>query len=213
MWIKICGIKNVEAALACAEAGADAVGFVFAPGRRQIKVEEVAALIETLPSTIKKVGVFVDALSEEVVSLQRQLGLDLLQFHGRESPQYCRRFAGRAIKAFRISGPADLRMVQKYRGTIRACLLDSSRPGRAGGTGESWNWEIFNEDIRRRMAHIMVIAAGGLNPVNVTDALSILKPDGIDASSGLEREGHKDPELIRKFIERVRRWENEQAIG
>lgn len=208
MWIKICGLTTPEAVLACAEGGADAVGFVFAPSRRRITVAATGRLARLLPRRLEKVGVFVDAPWREVAEIQQRLGLDLLQFHGAESPDYCCRFPARAIKAFRIASPGDLQAVEAYRGKIRACLLDSYLPGAAGGTGKAWDWALLNPEQRAGLSGMRVIAAGGLTSRNVIAALQALKLDGVDTSSGVESGGQKDPLLIKQFIETVRRWEH-----
>lgn len=210
MWIKICGITTPEAALACADAGADAVGFVFAGSKRRIAVAAAKRIAELLSRELAKVGVFVDAPRREVFEIQRYLGLDLLQFHGAESPQYCSRFSGKVIKAFRIASTRDLQAVEAYRGKIWACILDSHLPGAAGGTGKPWDWALFKSEQCVDFSGIRVIAAGGLTPQNVVTALQVIKPDGVDTSSGVESGGQKDLFLIKRFIETVRRWEKSE---
>jgi phosphoribosylanthranilate isomerase len=209
MWIKICGITTVEDALACAEAGADAIGFVFAASKRRISIEAAADIIAAIPPVFEKVGVFVDEPWQKVAAIEQRLGLDLLQFHGIESPAYCSRFPGKAIKAFRLNSARDLQIVESYQGKIRACLFDSFKSGQIGGTGRSWDWRLVNSKHRLSFWGIQVIVAGGLTPENVVTALQELKPDGIDTSSGVEREGRKDPGLIKKFVKTARRWEYE----
>jgi len=223
VWIKICGLTNLDAALACAEEGADAVGFVFAESRRKISVEKAKQIIRAMPGELQKVGVFVDASLEKVEAIQRYLELDLVQLHGHESPQYCFQLPVKVIKAFQIAKPGDLNAVNDYDGAIRACLLDSKIPGANGGTGQSWNWKTFNPAFLKTAAEsscfindqqidqkMKVIVAGGLNPYNVTSAIQAIKPDGIDVSSGVEMQGSKDRKLIRQFIETVRRWEQSE---
>lgn len=208
MWIKICGITTFEAAMACAAAGADAVGFVFTESKRKIPVEVARWIIELLPRELKKVGVFVDAPEREVSEIQGYLGLDLLQFHGTESPLYCSRFPGKAIKAFRISSAKDLQAIGDYRGKICSCLLDSYIAGESGGTGRAWDWNCLKGNQNALLPGVPVILAGGLHEHNVAAALRALKPQGIDVSSGVERGGRKDLELIRQFINTVRRCEH-----
>lgn len=210
VWIKICGLTTLDAALACADAGADAVGFVFAGSKRRIAADAAKRIAGALPGELKKVGVFVDAPRREVVEIQRYLGLDLLQFHGTESPQYCSQFPVKVIKAFKIASPRDLQAADAYRGKIWACLLDSYLPGKAGGTGKPWDWALFKADQYADFSGFRVIAAGGLTPQNVVTALQALKPDGVDTSSGVETGGQKDLFLIKQFIETVRRWEKSE---
>lgn len=210
MWIKICGITSVEAAQCCVEAGADALGFVFAESRRKITVKAAGSIIKTLPSGVQKVGVFVDLPQSEVAGIADSLELDLLQFHGKESPGYCRDFPGRAVKSFRVAGPADLEIIKDYRGSIRACLLDTFQQGQAGGTGRTWDWSMLDGNNDQNILGIPLIVAGGLSGHNVRAALDKVKPYGVDTSSGVEINGHKDCSLIRDFINEVRRWEDEQ---
>ena len=211
MWIKICGIQTVEAAVCCAEAGADAVGFVFAESRRKVSVDRAAEIIRVLPPGIDKVGVFVNRYYSEVAGIDDTLGLDLLQFHGNESPQYCNRFPGRALKSFRVASTADLMDVKKYRGSVKACLLDSFEAGQTGGTGKAWNWAMFSNMVNQELAGYSLIVAGGLTAQNLTVALQHISPYGVDISSGVERAGQKDCDLIREFIKTVRRCENDQS--
>ncbi len=211
MWIKICGITTVESALACVEAGADAIGFVFATGKRKISVEAAGRIITSLPTGLEKVGVFVDKPQEEVAEIEKSIGLDLLQFHGQESPYYCSLFPGKAIKSFRVSSARDFQSIEAYRGTIRACLLDSFRYGQAGGTGKTWNWELFSPAGTLGLSGIPYILAGGITAQNVSSALQNIKPYGVDTSSGVESGGQKDRTLIREFVRTVRRWENEKS--
>ncbi len=210
MWVKICGILTIEAALCSIDAGADAIGFVFAESRRKIAVEAANKIIRDLPGGIEKVGVFVDSPHHEVAAIAGNLGLDLLQFHGRESPEYCRLFPGKAIKSFALAGPADLDAIAPYNGSISACLLDTFQLGQNGGTGTPWNWSLMSNRIEQSLAGMPFIAAGGLNARNVAEAIQILKPYGIDTSSGVEKEGGKNCHLIREFIKEARRWENGQ---
>ena len=211
MWIKICGIKSVGAALCCAEAGADAVGFVFAESRRQVSARQAAEIIKAIPPVIEKVGVFVDQSYSDIAAIDDFLNLDLLQFHGTESPQFCEMFSNRVIKSFRIAISADLDDVKSYRGRVKACLLDSYEAGQAGGTGKVWNWSMLSNQVKKQLSDFNLILAGGLSAENVRSALQQFNPYGVDVSSGVETAGQKDFDLIRNFIHTVRRWENEQS--
>ncbi len=213
MWVKICGIQTVETAVCCAEAGADAVGFVFAESRRKISVEKAAEIIRILPPGIDKVGVFVNNSYSDVAAIDDYLDLDLLQFHGDESPQYCRIFPGRTLKSFRLTNPADLKEVKRYRGSVKACLLDSFEVGQLGGTGKAWNWSMLSRRASQEkyLSGLNLVVAGGLTAENVKVALNHLSPYGVDVSSGVEVNGQKDCGFIRDFINTVRSWENEQS--
>ena len=200
--IKICGITNEQDALAAARLGADALGFIFAPSPRRISPKDARLIIKALPPPVHTVGVFVDEDLGEVSSVAEMCGLDILQFHGSESAEYCERFNKRVIKALRLRNRQDLESLGKYAGVVHALLLDTYVPDRLGGTGMTFNWEWAVEAKR----YGRIILAGGLNPTNVAAAISIAKPYGVDASSGLEqRPGVKDHEKMMQFIEEVHR--------
>ena len=204
--IKICGITNEEDALAAARFGADALGFIFAPSPRRIAPEKARQIIKVLPPLVQTVGVFVDEDLGEVSSVAEMCGLDILQFHGSESADYCDSFDRRVIKAIRLRNPHDIKSLAKYDGVVQALLLDTYLPDKAGGTGMTFNWQWAVE--ARKYGRI--ILAGGLSPENVAAAVSLVKPYGVDASSSLEQSpGIKDHEKIRQFIERVRQTARE----
>ena len=201
--IKICGITNIEDAVAAAELGADAIGFVFAPSPRQVLPEKAQEIIEKLPPLVNTVGVFVDEDLEKVASIADLCRLNLLQFHGKESVDYCRGFGPRAIKAIRVQRRDGLSVCSEYSGVVAALLLDTYVPGRHGGTGRVFDWNLALEAGR----YGRIILAGGLNPDNVADAISAAKPYAVDASSGLEKQpGVKDHEKMARFIEQVRNF-------
>jgi len=210
VWIKICGIRTIQDALSCAVAGADAIGFVFAAGKRQITMKKAAAIAAALPPGLEKVGVFMNRPLREVKAIESVLGLELLQFHGEESPSYCENFPGKAVKSFRIGTTEDLNAVKVYRGTVKACLLDAYCPGLPGGSGTKWDWHLVHSEKAQHLKDIPLIVAGGLNTENVLEALETVRPFGVDASSGVEINGQKDRDLINSFITKVRRWENGQ---
>ena len=200
--IKICGMTNTEDAVAAAELGADAIGFVFAPSPRQISPEKAREIIMALPPLVQTVGVFVDEDPEKVASIAAFCHLDLLQFHGKESADYCRRFGQRVIKAVRVQNQDHLEGCSEYSGVVAALLLDTYVSGRPGGTGLTFDWNLALEAKR----YGPIILAGGLNPNNVASAISAVKPYAVDASSGLEKKpGVKDHEKMARFIQAVRR--------
>jgi phosphoribosylanthranilate isomerase len=204
VWTKICGITNEQDARAAAQFGADALGFIFAPSPRRISPEKAGRIIKALPPQVQTVGVFVDQDFGEVASVAEMCGLDILQLHGNESAEYCRRFNQRVIKAVRLRSPQDLRDLAKYAGVVQALLLDTYLPDKVGGTGMTFNWQWA---VKAR-TYGRIILAGGLSPDNVAAAISMVKPYGVDASSSLEQSpGVKDHEKVMQFIEEVRRVE------
>jgi phosphoribosylanthranilate isomerase len=203
--VKICGITNLEDARAGAEWGADALGFIFYAGSpRHISLESAAAIISKLPPFVTKVGVFVDAPVEFIRDAIRVTGIDAVQLHGSESPSFCNELARErvgVIKAFRVKDPSSLQEMGEYR--TRVFLLDSYVPGQAGGTGAQFNWDVAVEAKRFGKS---IILAGGLNPENVSDAVSKVVPYGVDVSSGVEASpGKKDLGKLRMFLDRARR--------
>lgn len=199
--VKICGITNLEDALAAVEAGADALGFVFkASSPRHIFPEQAAAIIRHLPPFIQTVGLFVDEEIETVNATAIQCGLDLVQLHGDESPSYCSEVQRRVIKAFRIKDITSLEPTKNYQ--VSSILLDAWSPSAHGGTGRTFNWEIA----AIAAASGRTILAGGLTPENVADAVSQVRPYAVDVSSGVEcTPGHKDIDKIRDFIFQVKK--------
>jgi len=196
--VKICGITNVPDGLASAEAGADALGFVFyEQSPRHICVDAAARLIRELPPFVMKVGVFVNAPEDLVLRAAHECGLNLLQFHGDESPEYCLQFGLMCMKAFRVRDTASLRAALDYH--TDAWLFDAYTPGQAGGTGETFNWDIALQ------AHDWghpVFLAGGLTPENVAGAVRRARPYAVDVSSGVEAApGKKDHAKVRAFIQ------------
>jgi phosphoribosylanthranilate isomerase len=204
--IKICGIMNKEDALAAAHFGADALGFVFAPSPRKVSAESAREIIKTLPPFVKTVGVFVDEDPERVSSIAATCGLDILQFHGSESVDYCNSFNRRVIKAVRMQSRDELKNLSNYVDVVDGLLLDTYVPNKLGGTGITFDWELAVE--ARRYGRI--ILAGGLNPENVAAAIRMVKPYAVDASSGLERSpGVKDHEKMAQFIQEAMQAEKQ----
>ena len=212
--IKICGIREEVHALAAVEAGADFIGFVFAPTRRQVspaKAREIVDTVKKSSSAIKPVGVFVDTPASEVNRIADFCGLDWVQLSGNESWEYCRQIARPIIKAIRIGQQlreeinAELTVGLKTLSPQRfITLLDSQVEGKYGGTGITFNWRLAQQVAKE----FPVIIAGGLNPENVAQAIEIATPWGVDVSSGVETEGSKDVAKIKAFIEAVRRTDD-----
>ncbi len=195
--VKICGITNPGDGLAAAAAGADAVGFVFCESSpRQVSIPRAAEIIRELPRLIVKVGVFVNAPEELVVRAMGECGLTLLQFHGEETPEYCRQFGVMSMKAFRIRDASSLEALPNY--ATDAWLLDAYAPDRKGGTGEKFNWDLAVEAQRLGRP---IFLAGGLTPRNVGEAVRKVRPYGVDVSSGVEASpGKKDLDKVRAFV-------------
>jgi len=196
--IKICGITNLEDALLAAELGADALGFIFyPPSPRSIAPDAARDIIVQLPPFVTTVGVFVDEAAATVKELAAQVGLDWLQLHGQETPEYCRNLGRRVIKAFRILDKNSLNGIEAYQGAAQAFLLDTYKKGLVGGTGETFNWDLARE--ARKYGPI--IRAGGITAANVGRALVTVRPWAIDVASGVEAyPGKKDPAKLRDFF-------------
>ena len=194
--IKICGITNLEDALAAIDAGANLLGFNFYPkSPRYITPDAAAPIIALLPRQVLAVGIFVDAEAREVETAVARAGLGLLQFHGDEPADYCGRFSVPVMKALRIASFADLETAAAPypNGWL---LADSADPHRYGGTGRALPIEPIPRDLARR-----VFVAGGLNPDTVTDVVRRLRPLGVDVCSGVERApGIKDHALLKDFV-------------
>lgn len=199
--VKICGITNVADALAAIEAGADALGFVFyEKSPRHITPEQAAVVIQALPPFISKVGLFVDATPETVRSTVASTGIDTLQFHGMETPDFCKAFRMTVVKAIRVQGSKSLKDLGHY--PVSGILLDSFVPGQQGGTGAKFDWSLALEAKRVGKP---IILAGGLKPQNVEEAIRSVNPYGVDVSSGVESApGRKDIAKVRDFISAAR---------
>ena len=200
--IKICGITNLEDALLAAELGADALGFIFyPPSPRSVEPETAQGIIAQLPPFVSTVGVFVDEAAATVRELAATVGLDWLQLHGQETPEYCRALSRRVIKSFRIQDENSLTGLADYRGAAQAFLLDTYKKGLIGGTGETFNWDLA----RKAKKYGPIILAGGLTADNVAQAITMAHPWAVDVASGVEsRPGKKDPEKLRAFFAAVK---------
>jgi phosphoribosylanthranilate isomerase len=198
--VKICGITSVEDALQAAQAGADALGFVFYErSPRNLDPLRAANIISNLPPFVQAVGLFVNADAGFVNDTADCCRLDLVQLHGDEPPEYCEQIRRRVIKAFRVRDASSLAPVRDYR--VAGILLDAYSPAAFGGTGLSFNWELAG--IAKEYG--AVILAGGLDLDNVREAVERVAPYAVDVSSGVESSpGKKDPEKVREFIKRAK---------
>lgn len=203
MRIKVCGITNLEDALAAVEAGADALGFNFYyDSPRYIEPPRARSIIERLPENVLSVGVFVNERPETVLSIANEAGLGGLQFHGDETPEYCRAVGDRfRIKALRVGEGFTPESAAAY--PVDAILLDAFDASARGGTGRILDWRLA------RMTRELIpklFLAGGLSPSNIEEAIAAVAPYGVDACSALESApGRKDNSLVRDFIARARR--------
>jgi phosphoribosylanthranilate isomerase len=218
IWIKICANTSLADALIAADAGADAVGFVFAPSPRRVTAAEVAAIAPRLPKTVEKIGVFVDAALEEIVTTVRACGLTGVQLHFDAAPDLPARLHERLGPELRIlrvirfgAQTAQQHAAQMAEHAqnphVDAVLVDSNTAAAAGGTGVVFDWaaarEILFQNAEARERRL--IAAGGLNPANVAQAIAALRPWGVDVASGVEAApGRKDPARVREFVTRAR---------
>jgi len=201
--VKICGITNLEDALAALDAGCDALGFMFyRKSPRYIKPAQAKKIISQLPKGIIKIGVFVNAKKADIVRIAKLCGLNMLQFHGNESPEFCSQFRGhKIIKAFRIKDKLDLKKVLRYK--TFAYLFDTFVKSKLGGTGKQFNWNLLNQADSIKQP---IFLSGGLGPGNVARAIKIAQPEWVDASSSLEiSPGKKDVLKLKKFIKKVRK--------
>ncbi len=199
--VKICGITNLDDALAAVDFGADALGFVFfRESPRFIPSEMAASIIRRLPPFVSAVGVFVNEQREKIESVAAETGIDAIQLHGDESPSSCI-FPRRVIKAIRVKTLQSLDPLMDYQGIVSAFLLDAYTPDAFGGSGRMFNWDIAS--YAKQFGRI--ILAGGLNSDNVADAVSRVMPYGVDVSSGVEaHKGKKDRARMKRFIERAK---------
>ena len=198
--VKICGITNIEDAVAAAEYGADAIGFVFQPkSPRAITPETAKNIISALPPFITTIGVFVNEDKLEIERIIRYVGLNIVQLHGNEPPDACQ-LNRKVIKAIRVKDLTDLEPLKRY--NVSAFLLDTYSPHTMGGTGQIFNWDIAVE--AKKFGRI--ILAGGLNHENIEEAIKWVRPYGIDVATGVEsnKKGEKDHKKLKLFIEKAR---------
>lgn len=198
---KICGITRVEDALAAAAAGADAIGLVFvAKSPRHVTPAQAAEIGSALPPFVTRVALFVNPDPAQVEAVLRQARPDVLQFHGEESPEFCRSFGAPYMKAARVRPGVDLLQFAALYTDAQGLLLDAWSEGAHGGTGERFDWALIPPDLTRP-----VILAGGLHPGNVAEAVRAVRPWAVDVSSGVEAaKGIKDAAKIAAFIKEVR---------
>ena len=204
--VKICGITNHRDARMSVEMGADAIGFIFAPSPRQITPEKAREIICSIPPFVHTVGVFVNERSATVRRIMEFCHLDLIQFHGDESPEVCGDFMPHTIKAFRVKDRSVLQTIKPYFGKIRALLFDTYVRETIGGTGKTFDWSTA---VMGKVLGVPIILSGGLGPSNIAGAISKVNPFALDINSGIEeRPGKKDHILMEKLMENIRNAEN-----
>jgi len=198
--VKICGITTVDDAREAVQAGANAIGLVFADSPRRIDVERARGVLAGVGPFVTPVALFVNSPLEVIAGITDSLGIRTVQLHGDEPPELVDALRPlQVIKAVRVADEADLENLKRYRPD--AFLLDARVSGKAGGTGKTFDWSLAVEPARR----FRVILAGGLNPDNVADAVRQVRPYAVDVSSGVESSpGRKDPDKMKAFIDRAR---------
>ncbi|MDI6785494.1 MAG: phosphoribosylanthranilate isomerase [bacterium] len=198
--IKVCGITNIKDALECVELGIDALGFIFAESKRRVNKETVKEIARELPPFITLVGVFVNEEKETVKKIAKYCKLDILQFHGQETTNYCQEFIEyKTIKSFSIKSKFSLEDVNNFQ--VSAYLFDTFKMGTHGGTGICFDWNVLKRASFKRP----IIISGGLNSDNIARCINLLQPYAVDICSGVEEyPGKKDKEKLRNFIKKIK---------
>jgi phosphoribosylanthranilate isomerase len=216
LWIKICANTSLADTLLAVEAGADAVGFVFAPSPRRITAAQAAAITAHLPAAMEKIGVFVDAELDDIYTTVRECGLTGVQLHFDAAPDWpekLRERLGPKLRILRVvhfdAASTDLIAEQIARHArnphVDAVLVDSRTATVSGGTGIAFDWAEARKTVFGSSGKLKLIAAGGLSLANVAEAIAILRPWGVDVASGVEvTPGRKDPDKVREFVARAR---------
>lgn len=200
VFVKICGITNLDDALYCADCGADALGFNFhTRSVRYIRPEETHKIVERLPEHVTKVGVFVNSRRARIEKITREVKLSALQLHGNEHPEDCLNFDVSVIKAMRVGPSFDPSDLLRYQ--VDAYLLDTQIQGSYGGTGQSFDWNVAVGS----KPYGKIIISGGLDPSNIEAAVKFVRPYGVDVCSGIEsKPGKKDRKMVRDFIAKAK---------
>ncbi|PFU85437.1 phosphoribosylanthranilate isomerase [Bacillus cereus] len=196
MKVKICGITDVETAKSACEYGADALGFVFAESKRKITPKRAKEIIQELPANVLKIGVFVNESVEVIQKIADECGLTHVQLHGDEDNYQIRRLNIPSIKSLGVTSESDMKNAQGYETDY--ILFDSPKEKFHGGNGKTFSWELLGhmpKELRKK-----TILAGGLNALNIEEAIRTVRPYMVDVSSGVETEGKKDVEKIKQFI-------------
>jgi len=208
--VKVCGITRIGDAYSAVESGADALGFIFYPkSQRPITPEKAKEIIQKIPGSMGRVGVFVNQEIQAVKEIVSFCGLHLIQLHGDEPPRYCRQFPmSTLIKAVSHWAEEGIQRLENY--SVRAILVDAHEPGRYGGTGKNSDWALA---LRVKKTHPLILA-GGLNEENIKRAIETVRPCAVDINSGVETSpGKKDPHKIREILQIIRATDKDEAPG
>ncbi|MFC4386410.1 phosphoribosylanthranilate isomerase [Gracilibacillus marinus] len=205
--VKICGLMDTLSVLTAVDAGADFIGLVFAKSKRRITLEKAKELASIIPSNIKKVGVFVNEKKEVIEEIAEEVGLDYIQLHGDETPDFCAQLSLPIIKAFSVASVEDVEKVKGY--PCDYYLLDSPHGKYRGGNGTTFDWSLVKN---QAFLKDKMILAGGLTVENVAEAINEVKPIGVDVSSGVETNGVKDTDKIRAFLLAAKKGETNGKI-
>ena len=200
MKVKICGITDMETAKRACEYGADALGFVFAESKRKITPKRAEEIIQELPANVLKIGVFVNESVETIQKIADECGLTHVQLHGDEDNYQIRRLNIPSIKSLGVTSESDMKNAQGYEADY--ILFDSPKEKFYGGNGKTFSWELLGhmpKELRKK-----TILAGGLNALNIEEAIRTVRPYMVDVSSGVETEGKKDVEKIKQFIKKAK---------
>ncbi len=201
--VKICGITCQEDASFAVTLGVDALGFIFAKSPRQVDLKTARDIIVSLPPFVMSVGVFVNETREKIREITEYCGLDMLQLHGDETPDMCEQFMPRAIKAFQLKDADSLKKIKPYCGNVRALLFDTWSKDKRGGIGRTFDWGLA---VKGKDFGVPVILSGGLNPGNIEEAISVVKPFAVDVNSGVEESpGKKDHGLMKELMGNIRK--------
>jgi len=204
--VKICGVTNLDDALLATEAGAWALGMIFAPvSERRCEVAEAERIADELRRRVEVTGVFANASLDELAAIADACSLSVVQLHGDEGPAYCtevaRRTGAKVMKAVRARDKASVRALLAYRDRVDFHMIDAYVPDKLGGTGETFAWELAKE---RAESHVPLVLSGGITPDNVGDAIAAVRPFAVDSASGTEAApGRKDPAKVAALIRAV----------
>lgn len=197
--VKICGLMEREHVIAAVDAGADAIGFVFAPSSRRVTVDEAKELAKNIPDKVLKIGVFVNETAEEMKRIFKTVPLDYIQFHGDENAEFIKKIGLPSIKALPVRSIEDVEKASKYE--VNYYLFDAPGTVYKGGSGVTFNWALLKGS---GIQSEKIILAGGLNPDNVKEAVKRVRPYMVDVSSGVELDKRKNKALIQAFIHAVK---------
>ena len=205
--VKVCGITRLEDALAAITHGADAIGLVFyGPSDRNASISQAVAIANHIPAFVSVVGLFVNAKADFVQQVLSEVKLDLLQFHGDETPSYCAQYQRPYIKAIRVKPDTNLLQCAKDFSSAKGLLLDTYTEGVAGGTGHVFDWNLIPQQLINMQLGLLppVILAGGLTSANVAQAIAQVRPFAVDVSGGVESaKGIKDVAKMAAFMQQV----------